>query len=299
MKVFNDKIIRYVTAGTLGDSFIVWSKLVGYQNRGDSIFLVRISVHEDVSPLIENFFSESTGIHVISEIVEDVSCVKRLLKQKIDEGYIPVNATFDGIPPSELSDFKDPSYLQIDPFAVANFNPPPSKNMRSISVQVNSGKVGFNEKHFTLKFVMLMAEIARRYDAPLLLLGTTDYRFFSDVKDFGTSIRNNNIVNLIGRLSFEEWMEILRSSSCLVAADGFAAFYTMSSKRPVYMVYEDLGVERRLCAEWLEYSVIENIALSGLGHKIFRYLMRTLGVTRQFEPRNIDRVAKFVRGVLN
>jgi hypothetical protein len=277
--------------GTLGDAFVVVCKLYSDHKRTGKVFRV---LRYDTDPRLDKqikLLFKSTGYTEYLDpciVFPDVDSMnKEILKKEVP--YIEAKWN-----PTEYESYPF-DYSAIDPFPA--FTLPPAdldRSNKNIGIQLFGGSEGFNFRGFSLPWLAKLRNHVPRETMNLFLFGTPSP--FYDPAQIEAVCARNKITNLIGRISFLEWLTYLQSMNLLFSTEGFSAFFAMSQKVPTVMYNQYFyGVDKSIHPLWLEKSLVININQSRFKNKARFLLRKLLGQKNIYSPKlNTRATADFV-----
>jgi hypothetical protein len=265
-------VVQFVSAGTLGDALIILSKLVNFsESQSKNIDLVHLTSHKAMVPLINKLFSYFPNISIFidsnfSSATEVIAALNTLRKSR----HL-VNTRVDGLAHvgvdwyADYHQLKMPSLLNFGNVGRSPVGYPFSK--RRIGIQICTGKPGGNFKYFDAKFISKVIEIAKVQDCCVVLLGTNQC-----LSQLPESFEMSGVVNMCGKLTFEEWISELRHLDLLISPEGFSAFFAMFNGVKTVVAYLDPLSLGRIHPVWLDFCIL----VDSRGKSFFKKTLRIL-----------------------
>jgi hypothetical protein len=236
---------RILYRGTLGDSFIIFCKLINL-TRDAEFELQRYSDHKQFDEILVEFYSRVPKIHYKTPC-KSSEMFEKDLKTGI---FLNVGCGKD----SFNGPFDDPAGFEMEPYPKY-----PLKKIKSdskvIGIQLHSGKLFRNYKAFHLSFIKKLVLNGPK-DVHWRLFGTGEGYNLSQINRL---CRQLCIENLVAKTSFSEWLRHLKSVDLLITPEGFSAFFALSQKIPCYVYYTQKEDLVRFHPEWMNHLQLEEV----------------------------------------
>ena len=235
--------LKFISAGTLGDLFIVLCKLITLNQK---VELEHYTSHNGMKRLINELYQFFPNIVLNSTVLESKSEVLKKVRKKSENQFF-VNTRADGKGHIGENWFKDPTFLYMDPYPIFPFDIVKQKK-KKISFQLHSGKLGSNYKSLSYNWIREISLLLNPDIFEIHLFGTGE----GCNKEKLNFICENSpiIVNKVGSLNFNSWLEQISSSSVFITPEGFSAFFSLSQKIPTITIYTDPMILDRLHPKW-------------------------------------------------
>jgi len=284
----------FVAGGTLGDFFIVLCKLHNFKDC--EINLLRYSVrnkamdlmvHNLIALLSPNVKIKTINVKNNVELDENLRISNRNL----------INTRWDGECDGAVW-YKDPKFIHMEPFPEYSIRKITLSNKKNIGIQLHSGKMGSNFKGFSLSWIDNLVKELDSGDYQVFLLGTGAGYKSRSIE--ALCKRHPDLLhNLVGAISFDEWVSHMCSLDFLISTEGFSSFFSMSQKVITFTVYTDSKIVKRIHPEWRDKSIIVKDCKSFF-HKILNKLsLLFLNKPTLLSPMKSGQVAEIIKLKLN
>ena len=291
----------YYFSGTLGDALIVVSKLYYvFVNSGETPLSVWwVTSNPEMEGLIEDLIAQCywikyEGKSVLESTDEEFNYCNNIMLR----GLCYVSAAWGHRNRGFIRDYAGKEFqgafatLFPDFQVVQSFGGFPS-GTKVIGIQVNTGKKNRNEKSFSSKFINEL--IRKRFDllgCKVLLLGTERPR--------DLVVPNDNVVDLVGKLSFHEWTSCIKRLDVLVSPEGFPCFYALANRVRVLAFFRDYQIVARISPEWRHYFTGFYVNSRSLWSKFQRrFYLLILNRPPRLNPMSTEQVFSFIHSSIS
>ena len=283
-------IAEFAMSGTLGDAFIVFCKLSDYHKRtGNKVRLYHYTKYPEFGATLQRFFNLSPYIEYVypptyMDGPYNVDDCRRMAAPH-------VNIFWDGKGQGVLPD--DPPEIGFDPFPQIQFGPVPLEPTKCrVGIQLHSGKFPGNFKGFSLRWVSAICRSLESEQFRVHLFGTAEGYRQSAVDHIA---RTNGVSNLVGKLSFEEWLKHVAAMDFFITPEGLPAFWAMSQRVRSLVFFDFADILARIPPEWRESHVLMSSGRDGFLDKLRnRIVLQVLGRSPMMAPLKVNQVRSLI-----
>jgi hypothetical protein len=279
--------LRFAIGGTLGDMYIVFCKIFGLRKAGfeGKISLYYSTTHPEFLPMLKELFNLVDNV-VFEETIKASSGAEndKIIFDTIKKFNIPfINTTcfnFD-----KDMGLVEPEYIKMEPFPKLNIQSKRFDNNKfKIGIQLHSGKIPGNFKGFSLPWITQIVKLLPADRFAVYLFGTGIGYKLHQIKRMCAKY---NIMDMVGRTDFLEWLAYMKSMDYFITPEGFPAFFAMSQKIKSLIFYTDYQILGRVHPDWRK----ENIIISA-GQETFFERLKNLFCRKIFKRNQLFKPLK-------
>jgi hypothetical protein len=277
--------------GTLGDAFIVLCKLYcQYKTNGKHFRLIRYCLHPGMDAVIKKMFETVPFIEYITpcEVYNDIEDLNKAIK---NTKYKYICTKWQ----KRKSETYAVDYENLDPFPLIDLKKPDvSQHSTNIGIQLYCGTEGHNFRGFSLNWLKAVRKFLPLKKFTIYLFGTTTKCYQgADIERICTQ---QDIVNMVGKTDFSEWMSFIKAMDCFISLEGFSAFFAMSQRIPTLVFNQYIySINNSVHPLWAKDNIIININSNRFLSRIRYFKATWLGAANLYSPRNSYLVRDFIK----
>lgn len=246
-----NKTYKYL--GTLGDSFVAFSKVYDQATVDNPITLKRYAYpYDEIETAVSGFFQLLPQIRY-----ERIMTHSQPLEEALRQDPAPFIIT--GEAPQDFLDKLDNNiaHLKQHPYPIIPLNPgnKQTSSIKKIGIQLHAGKtLGRNNKNYkglSLDWLQQLSQHICPSQFEIALFGTGHGYNKTTLEQFCTK---NHLKNFVGKQQFSEWLIGIQECDFFISPDGFSAYFSCSQHIPTMIFYNDPLVRGYRCPEWAEIS---------------------------------------------
>lgn len=271
-----------VFAGTLGDAFIVFCKLLSISvTQGRKFSLIRYDLHPAYDGSIAELFRLAPSLHYQTPCTQ-FKTIPDIFEAMRTCPYPYVNSKWSRND-EETYSF---DYTALNPFPELDLKIPSLPYQRPrIGVQLSCGMEGHNFRGFSLGWLRKLRRALPIDQFDIYLFGKLSSAYPQSylVGDIEGYARRYGIVSLVNKLDFKDWLAHMRAMQYFISMEGFSAFFAMSQRVKVLLYNQQPyreHIDLSLHSAWQPNSLILDIN----NNKIRRKLRATFGISNLYSP---------------
>lgn len=244
----------YYFSGTVGDAFVAMCKL---STLGRPYTLRRLCRHPVGDSTIERLSRMFAGCRYVTPYIH-FDTIEEMRTYAFRHAGHYVNIYFDGDGRGGEPD--DPPGVRFDPhptYVRSAQTEPAVVDDRHVVVHLHAGARPDSPRAFDTGWVRELCDSLRPASYQIVLTGTGECYTEAELRRLPQSSRQ--VINLVGRDTFEQWIDLLSSADLAVLPEGLPAFMTLSQGVPAIVFYQDESAVQRMPYEWRRLATFVRI----------------------------------------